>query len=294
MGTRADLVEMAIEIAGGKENISHNVWEWDRVPDESPEHRVGHSRPYLIGATEVTIGQYATFVEATNYVTENEQQGGGFKKHNFANEKVVPASDATWRSPGYPVTDESPVAGVTWNDAVEFCNWLSEKEGFKPLYRPVGKKGWVRVHTTVGYRLPSEAEWEFACRAGTDTQYCFGDNPLLIDKYAWYSKNSADQAHPVGEKEPNAFDLHDMHGNLFEWCHDWYAPDYYSVSPPNDPCGPPAGAHRSVRGGYYFGTMLSCRSSFRHMHMTDYSCLDLGFRVVRTIPRPHERLHKGK
>ncbi len=120
----------------------------------------------------------------------------------------------TWRTPGYAVTDDSPVTQVTWNDAVQFCNWLSDQEKLKPCYRQDAKDGWILLASGTGYRLPTEAEWEYACRAGTTTQFSFGDDPAMLDIYGWFNKNASGSARAVGLKVANAFGLFDMHGNV--------------------------------------------------------------------------------
>ena len=127
-------------------------------------------------------------------------------------------------------TSGYPVETVSWEDAVEFCKRLSAKEGKT-------------------YRLPTEAEWEYACRAGTTTEWYCGDKEDELGRVAWYRKNSGKMPHPVGGKEANSWGLFDIHGNVFEWCADWYDSDYYANSPPSDPPGPERGAFRVFRGG---------------------------------------------
>ena len=139
---------------------------------------------------------------------------------------------------------QRPVERVSWNDAVEFCRQLSDTEGRE-------------------YRLPTEAEWEYACRAGSTTKWCFGDSTAGLEDYAWYSANSGGQTHPVGQKSPNAWGLHDMHGNVYEWCADWYGPGYYRNSPPYDPIGAASGSDRVRRGGCWAGDAGRCRSASR-------------------------------
>jgi len=125
----------------------------------------------------------------------------------------------------------NPVEEVSWHDVQEFIHRLNQKE-----------------NTNV-YRLPTEAEWEYACRAGTTTTYSFGDDADQLGQYAWYIDNSGDKTHPVGQKQPNAWGLYDMHGNVWEWVQDWYGKTYYSQSPAKDPQGPSSGESRLLRGG---------------------------------------------
>jgi len=163
-----------------------------------------------------------------------------------------------------------PVEMVSWHDAQEFCLKLSAL----PEEKAAG-------HV---YRLPTEAEWEYACRAGSTTRYCFGDSAETLGDYAWSTKNSQLTTHPVGEKKPNAWGLHDMHGNVCEWCADWYGKEYYSQSPPSDPSGPSSGASRVLRGGSWcYGYPDYFRCSLRNNFRPDYRYNYDGFRVARTL-----------
>jgi len=158
----------------------------------------------------------------------------------------------------------NPVEQVSWDDATEFCKKLSAKEGKT-------------------YRLPTEAEWEYACRAVTTTRYSFGDDWARLGEYAWYGANSRQETHPVGEKKPNAWGLHDMHGNVTEWCSDWWAGDYYAISPTESLTGPATGQRRVCRGGCWSSTPRSCESSFRWRVPTRRN-FHLGFRVAAVLP----------
>ena len=143
---------------------------------------------------------------------------------------------------------------VSWDDAIAFCNKLSEREGLKPYYQ-FGTGAYSPGGD--GYRLPTEAEWEYACRAGSTTRYSFGDDAASLGEFAWFDSNSDSKTHPVGQKQPNAWGLYDMHGNVWEWCWDWYESYYYRQSPDVDPVGPSrgvsgcagAGAGRTKRSG---------------------------------------------
>jgi formylglycine-generating enzyme required for sulfatase activity len=153
-----------------------------------------------------------------------------------------------------------PAIDVSWEDAGAYCEWLSQQTG---------------AH----YRLLTEAEWEYACRAGSDTRYSFGDDEQRLSDYAWFSKNAGSETHPVGEKRPNDWQLYDMHGNVDEWVRDWYGS--YSAEPQSDPNGPESGSYRVVRGGSWFDVAEFCRSAFRHNWLPGYRYDLLGFRLAR-------------
>ena len=158
-----------------------------------------------------------------------------------------------------------PVEQVSWHDAVEFCRRLGETEGRQ-------------------YRLPTEAEWEYACRAGTTTRWHFGDDVSELDQYAWYRDNSDERTHPVGQKKPNAWGLHDMGGNVWEWCADWFDEEYYANSPTDDPAGPPSGSGPVRRGGCWIYAARGCRSAYRSGgRPPDTTVRYLGFRVVQVL-----------
>lgn len=153
--------------------------------------------------------------------------------------------------------DNCPVEQVSWDDAQQFLAKLNERnDGFH-------------------YRLLSEAEWEYACRAGTTGEYAGG-----LDSMAWYRSNSDNKKHPVGTKQPNAWGLYDMHGNVWEWCQDWYDPNYYRNSPSSDPKGPSSGQYRVVRGGSWGSNASGPRSAFRFYNTPDHRFVIIGFRVV--------------
>ena len=162
---------------------------------------------------------------------------------------------------------EHPVEQVSWEEAVAYCDALSKREGLPP---------------EAGYRLPTEAEWEYACRGGTQTRWWCGDDESELGSVAWYGKNSEDQTHPVGLKRPNAWGLYDMHGNVWEWVGDWFG-DYPS-EPQADPCGPPRGDDRVIRGGSYWYDADWLRSAVRYRRWLPDD-RDVGFRVVRPAPR---------
>lgn len=172
---------------------------------------------FYIGKFEVTVGEFRKFVEDTTYVTSAERQGWAIVQSDGEWSNV---KDANWKNPGFEQTDRHPVVCLTWSDAAEYCNWRSRKENRKPCYAESGQK-WTIDETAGGYRMPTEAEWEYACcggkeiKSGTDSS----DNDLA--QIGWYVGNSAGKSHPVGQKTPNTFGLYDMCGNAGEWCQDW-------------------------------------------------------------------------
>jgi len=213
--------------------------------DEKPQHTVGITQPFYVGVHEVTQAEYEK-VRGKN--PSCFSKGGKWADR-------VSGKD----------TSRHPVENVSWADAVEFCKKLSAKEGKT-------------------YRLPTEAEWEYACRAGSTTLYSFGDDPASLGEYAWYGDNSDVKTHSVGEKKPNAWGLHDMHGNVWEWCADYFGRDYYAVSPTWDPTGPEASPLRVVRGGCWDDGAGGCRAANRYGLKPQYQWYDLGFRVAADLP----------
>ncbi len=171
-------------------------------------------------------------------------------------------------NPGRNKGAKNPVELVGWNDCQAFINQLNEK---------FGKPG-------VKFSLPTEAQWEYACRAGTTTRWSFGDDKAVAGEYAWWDQNAGYRTKPVGQKKPNAWGLYDMHGNLWEWCADRYGEDYYKQSPQNDPTGPTKGASRVLRGGSYsYDNPKHFRSAFRRMDRPDRPNDHHGFRVAGTV-----------
>ncbi|MCY3021008.1 MAG: SUMF1/EgtB/PvdO family nonheme iron enzyme [Planctomycetota bacterium] len=155
---------------------------------------------------------------------------------------------------------KNPVEQLKWTEAARFCNKCSELDGLTPCY---DEKTWGCNLAADGYRLPTEAEWEYACRAGSTTQYCYGDDPRLLPQYAWLAPQSGGTPRPVGQKLPNRWGLYDMHGNVWQWCNDYYAADYYKESPQEDPTGPKTGDKRVLRGGAWDCPPERCRAGYR-------------------------------
>lgn len=250
---------------------------------EQPRHAVQITRPFEISDCEVTVQQFRNFVHFSGYVTEAESSGTGANGLNAASDQVVQKPECVWTSPGFPQTDQHPVVCVSWQDAMAYCAWLSTQTGRR-------------------WRLPTEAEWEYCCRAGSDTVYASGDNDASLQEYA----NCGDQAlaaycslltsaapwndgfaftAPVRSFRPNALGLYDMHGNVGEWCADWFQANYYQSSTDIDPTGPDAPQEwRVVRGGSWYNMPFSCRSSGRHDSVPTAASTTNGFRVVRELP----------
>jgi formylglycine-generating enzyme required for sulfatase activity len=174
-------------------------------------------------------------------------------------EAVMGYNPSAWRGQRH-----LPIDQVSWEDVQEFLRRLNTEEG--------------GTH----YRLPTEAEWEYAARAGTTTAYSFGNDVSRLDEYAWYGANAAHASHPVGQLKPNAWGLHDMHGNVWEWVHDWY--ETYPTGAATDPQGPASGVSRVFRGGGRSNVAWRCRSSSRGYRPPESRLDAVGFRVLRTVP----------
>jgi formylglycine-generating enzyme required for sulfatase activity len=170
-------------------------------------------------------------------------------------------------NPSNFLSPDRPVDEVSWDDVQAFIQKLNA------------------IEKTNSYRLPTEAEWEYAARAGSETSYCYGDDPesAELGQYAWFESNAKQQTHPVGMLSPNAWGLYDMHGNVSEWTQDRYGKQYYLHSPSDDPQGPEKGSKRVVRGGSWINQAYSCRSAARGYYSPDYTDSDFGFRIVKTI-----------
>ncbi|OCT13481.1 cytoplasmic protein [Paenibacillus pectinilyticus] len=168
-------------------------------------------------------------------------------------------------------SDQKPLVNMSWQDAISFCNLLSEKAGLQPCYSFRGEDDEVQWDWSAdGYRLPTEAEWQYACKAGS-TGYIYGD----LDKIAWFNANSGGMSHEVGRKEPNAWGLYDMLGNVWEWCWDIYDEQVY-------------GSYRVFRGGSWAEEARGCGSTCRRRSHPTLAIDDLGFRVARSMPKKDE------
>jgi len=195
--------------------------------------------------------------------------------------KLEPLNGSHFKGP------DRPVEMISWGDAALLCNKRSLEEGLEPCYD--AQTGDCNYKAN-GYRLPTEAEWEYACRAGTTTDYHFGSDPGQLSQSGWFADNSSKQTQPVGRKKPNAWGLYDMHGNVAEWCNDVYDKTYYQNAPANNPHGPDDGPKRVLRGGAWNSKPGACRAAYRvgESPGSQDACFArdaIGFRCVRRVPQ---------
>ncbi|HWA26801.1 MAG TPA: formylglycine-generating enzyme family protein [Lacunisphaera sp.] len=251
--------------------------EPERSPNETP-HRVMLTHPFELATTQVTVAQFGAFARETGHRTAAETQGWAYGAWDKTANAWTKLPGKSWRDPGFAQTGDHPVVCVTWHDATAFCTWLSRKEGRT-------------------YRLPTEAEWEYACRAGNSSPYPWGDKPddgkgwancsdldttalfTLFPGFNW--RDGFQYTAPVASFRANAWGLHDMIGNVLQWCGDWYGD--YPVGAVKDPTGPSEGKERILRGGAFIYGPRHCRSAFRGRNLPDFQNFYVGFRVVREI-----------
>ena len=228
--------------------------EHKRAPDER-QHRVTISRDFLLGVTEITQGQW---------------------------ESVMGSSPSYFNG-----CDDCPVEDVSWYDVLVYCNALSVREGLEPAYTINGTSvGWNR--SALGYRLPTESEWEYACRSGTSSPFSFGNdiNPSQVNydgRYPYRERRKGrygNRTVDAGSLPANAWGLREMHGNVREWCWDWYAE--HPGGAVTDPAGPVAGSGRVLRGGFWSSGAQYCRSAYRNWSAPDRRSQALGFRLARS------------
>lgn len=258
------------------------------LTDEIPVHTVKISKQFYLGKFEVTKGQFRKFIELSGYVPESISDGTGaygyskkFSQSRTRNGDVFEGRNPkySWLNPGFYQRDDEPVVNITWNDAVAMTTWLSHEES--------------KI-----YRLPTEAEWEYSCKAQSNTAYYFGNNPKELHKYAntfdnttaklwpqWsrFSDHNEDGyifTSPIGKFSPNNFDLFDMIGNVWEWTSDWYSEDYYKNSPSQNPQGPSAGNVKVRRGGSWHTWPLYSRCTYRNWNNRSTRYTLVGFRIL--------------
>ena len=260
--TNPQLPEMVFVEGGGFRMGSNSP-----LGDESPIHRVTVSS-FEIGKYEVTVAQFRKFITATGYKTTADKKGGG---NVWGGASAVYKAGVNWEYSPLgnkvpPGDNDHPVVFITWDDAVSYCQWLSKETGKT-------------------YRLPSEAEWEFAAYGGTKGKETIYAGSKDIASVAWYKGNCLGQdVHPVGKKKPNELGIYDMTGNAAEWCNDFYAGDYFAESPSVDPLGPATGKYRVVHGGDAWDDKDPCRISHRFSYYdSDYVLPTMGFRVACSV-----------
>lgn len=258
MGSTAEEIDAIIKRTTSRQESS--------IRSEGPQHRVILTQPIYLGIHEVTQREYEQLLGKNP--SHFASTGGG--------KETVDGMD----------TANYPVDSASWNDAAEFCAKLSHQENFKPCYVRLGDG--VAFLDGNGYRLPTEAEWEFACRAGTTTSYWFGGADEDLAQTGWFNANTDGRTHAVGSLKPNPFGLYDMHGNLWEWVQNWWDPNDYkqfekkTAINPTGPSSPLVGFRRVLRGGSWAGFAPFCRSSFRHADAATLSHRNCGFRL--TLP----------
>jgi formylglycine-generating enzyme required for sulfatase activity len=267
-----------IHVEGGTFAIGSDASEVGHDADEAPRHPVTLTRPYYLGTTEVTVGQFGEFVKATGYRTTAEKEGWAWAsdpKQGWAKTKGI-----TWRTPGFPQTPEHPVSCVTMPDAIAFANWLSEREDLDPCYAGGGV---APATGCMGFRLPTEAEWEYAARAGTTTRFACGDDAACLRELAWFRDTSEGHTHPVALKRANRWGFHDMHGNLWEWVHYLGGTFPEDGRPQIDPVGATDPRIQGYRGGSWWSVADYCRSASRdHDGGPGHRNHDLGFRLAKS------------
>ncbi|MDB5327131.1 MAG: hypothetical protein JWM57_2700 [Phycisphaerales bacterium] len=270
----AGTFRMGLEI-GANEAAKRYGGESNWYDNEQPRHSVTLTRDFELATTPVTRGEFAAFVAATGYQTEADVDGYA---QIYNGTKFAKTPGRSWRDPDFMQTDDHPVVCVTHKDATAFCDWLSRQDGRR-------------------YRLPSEAEWEYAYRAGTDDAWTWGNDPAAGVGHANCADATAKQTYPtwttfdwsdgllntspVAAFKPNKWGLFDLAGNAWEWTGNWFAP--YSADAATDPTGPADGTHRVLRGGAWFGAPLSSRAAYRSKVSPGYRGSNVGFRVLREI-----------
>jgi formylglycine-generating enzyme required for sulfatase activity len=282
MGSDETPASLARDFAG------YDMARFLKLDDEAPVHRVRISQPFWLGQHEVTVGQFRQFLAASGYVPESIADGSGAYAYNPNYDPATTVRrDAfegrdpkySWMNPGFQQSNEQPVVNVTWHDAQALARWLSDKE---------------KKH----YRLPTEAEWEYACRAGSRTRYAHGDEPSGLagaantfdaeaagywprwQGFALAGSDGFAFTAPVGSFPANAFGVHDMVGNVWEWVADWHDEHWYARSPATDPQGPESGTVKVRRGGSWHTWSLYARCAFRNWNTPQTRYTLVGIRLL--------------
>ncbi len=235
--------------------------------DQFPDHENFHSIESMFEWVDISPGTFIMGSSTGKSALQPPHQVNITKSFQILKFEVtqVQWTAVMGKNPSFFPGDDNPVERVSWKDCQSFVTLLNENDS---------------AHT---YRLPTEAEWEYCCRAESNTTYCFGNNTTQLEEFAWFVPNSKSKTHPVGQKSPNAWGLYDMHGNVFEWCQDWFDENYYKNSPTDDPQGPifykPSWV---IRGGSWDQHAVSLTSAWRQDH-TSGAGYYIGVRIVRTV-----------
>lgn len=228
--------------------------------DEKPVHKVNIKRDFYMGKYEVSVGEFEKFINNTNYQTDADKKGYCYTYTT----KWVKKEGANWKNPGFYQSKKHPVTCVSWNDAKAYAKWLSKK-------------------TNRDYDLPSETQWEYVARAGTTTKYSFGNSESDLKYYAWYYNNSNNKTHKVGEKKANPWGVYDIHGNVWEWCDDWYEGSY-SNTPRDEKAYSNKSYYKVLKGGSWYNNPNYLRSAGREWKVIDGTSYNFGFRLIsRTL-----------
>ncbi len=265
MGSTPEEVTRAME--EGKMNNERRYF-FERVPSEGPRHRVKISQPFYLGMYHVTQAEYEKVMGVNPSNFSGRPMDVSLFKPALGDRRIENRDHDAKKVAGMD-TSRHPVEMVSWADAMEFCRRLSARPDEQA--------------TQATYHLPTEAQWEYACRAGTTTRWSNGDDEAVLGDVAWFKKTADGITHPVGQKRPNAWGLYDMHGNVLQYCADCYGPDFYEQSPAVDPVGPSTRPFLS-RGGAWCSTALRCRSAFRNAPSGGRLSAS-GFRVICALAR---------
>lgn len=275
--SKISVPENMVYVEGGSFQMGSDAGDGD----EQPVHTV-RVNDFYMSKYEVTHAEYIEFLNSRG-VSGNGSYNGNELIDMDDGYCAIGYRGGEFYFKGSSKADKSncPLIEVTWYGAVEYCNWLSDQAGLTKVYTIY--IGAVDCDWDAnGYRLPTEAEWEYAARGGNKSRGYRYSGSNTIDEVAWHDGNSGDETHPVGQKRPNELGIHDMSGNVWEWCWDWYDSDYYSESPTNNPTGPSSGSYRVLRGGGWHSNAGYCRAATRsHINPTIGSTYS-GFRFLRT------------
>jgi formylglycine-generating enzyme required for sulfatase activity len=253
--TENNPVNFMVKVEGGTFKMGSKDSDKSADNDEQTEHTVT-VKDFELCKFEVTVWQWKQYVKA--------------------NKLKMPVK------PTWGFQDNYPINNITWEEAVQYCNWLSKKEKLTPVYSQHGPNIFCNFNAN-GYRLPTEAEWEYAAKGGNKAKDTKFSGSTAVNEIAWHKANSKGTPHTVGTKLPNELGIYDMSGNVWEWCWDWYNKDYYKVEDGNNPKGPTMGERKAVRGGSWDSNINYLRPANRISTIPSKTHEFYGFRVARTI-----------